>query len=402
MELPKLNITQQHVAVAFALLCVAAPGAVKPYVDTFAIGLSYGKAYALAAYALLLAFSPVICRRAGDFAGRFHRHFSRKTHGIRFEVQGWQLALLIAALFAYGIFGHMYFVNAIKGELAAPYRAFDTRGYIFTYLNHIHALKTIFCPVSQSENFDCASSMLPYLPPGYDLGGVALALACVAACAIYYQSLERPEEKLAFFLLSFSTLKSAVDGGFFYYENLAFFMLVPFLLAKKNRLLYTAIGLALWIPFALYVPTGLFLIKGYSPMEYALPTMMLFYGVCIFAIRPSLFFPLLALALLSPRYLPFDSQLAQNRWSPEPCANAGADPRFSLEIDLRMYVPCHTRVDFGCGVVESNGSRATYRGDFVYNPDIILARGLSQACPHGVFSVEDYQGTAAVFGPRQA
>ncbi|MCX6769210.1 MAG: hypothetical protein NT051_00840, partial [Candidatus Micrarchaeota archaeon] len=196
---------EKAVAVAILALALLFPTQIKPFIDTFAFGTSLGKIYAFAVYVLLLAFLR-----------------------LPFKLEGKHVLLALAVLFAFGLFGQIYYQSQSGTDYGSKTFMFDSRGYTSTHINHIHVSKTSLCLISPSDDFDCARPAIPYLPPFYPQIGMLLLLIAVAACLSYYPSLSSPD-KVAYAILSFASLKCALDGGFFNFESIAFFMLIPFL-----------------------------------------------------------------------------------------------------------------------------------------------------------------------------
>jgi hypothetical protein len=363
-------------AAAFALAALAAPGLLKPFVDTFAFGTSYGKLYAFAGYFLLLAFIR-----------------------LPFKVGAKHVALSLLALFAFGLAGEIYFESASGAQHGYKAYAFDLQGYTSTHINHIHAGKTALCPLVPSTDYDCARPMLPYLPQFYPLAGMLLSLAALAACVSFYREIPG-RGKAAYILLSFASLKAALDGGIFNYENIAFFMLLPFLFHKRifsslpkwaqkrapflseNPLAFTLIGIALWAPFELAA------YQFFDPVSLAIPFLAFFFPIALFAQNPRLFFPLLAITLLAPSLLITDSRVIAERWQPDACKGAGANPLYSVEVSGAVYTGCIADASFTCGRVASDGREFIYAGQAVKKPELLISRGLS-SCESGVFSIEE-------------
>jgi hypothetical protein len=381
---------EQILALALLLMAVLTPDALKPFVDTFAYGTSYSRVYGVAAYAAMLAFfKPAVSfasrKVKGFMSGRIKEAFGRIKGilaGFENGLDSKILIFAIAIVFAYGILGQYLFANAIGADdLKARYFAFDERGYTSTHINHIHALKTLFCPFDPSDDIDCARPMLPYLPQFYPFVGLALFLFawfCAIAC---YPKMSTASEKIAYFILTFASMKAAVDGGLLNYSSLSFFMLVPFLLAKERKILWTLLGVCLWFPIAYAT------YEFYDPMPLARPILAIFYPLSIFAIRPKIFFPLLLIAIISPTYVIGETAVVKDRWLPEACANAGANPSYYARIEAKVYTDCNARQEFSCGVVEAGSHRAIYSGYAAKKPELILAKGLASNCTHGVFSI---------------
>ena len=382
----------QAAALALMAICLLFPWLVKPYVDTFALGLSNAKVYAFGIYVALLAFAKPIIGMAFCRGSPL-----QKYAGLPGKIDGRLLSALIILIYLYGLAGYLYFVSAVGGEIDTIYRVYDTTGHTFNYINHIHALKTVFCPFGPpSEEFDCARPMLPYLPDFYPYLGIVFALAAALAALFFYPKLQETPEKVAYALISFTALKNGLDGGIFYYENLALFMLIPFLLARKSRLAWMSAGLAIWFILTLVVPNGFTINKSDSPLEYAKPMILVFYSLIITSIRPWLFFPFLVFALLAPQLQIYDSALVEHRWSPEPCANAGEEPMFSQYVWARLYTPCQVEKEFRCGTVFANQTEITYRGNYVGAPALLMAKALSENCPHGAFSIKRMEHSGIV------
>lgn len=363
-------------AVALLAISLAAPQVAKPFVDTFAFGTSYGKVYAFSLFTLLLAFSGDLMKMAGK----------------RVPKIGPKAVLaLILILFLYGLFGQLSFVSSAGGQPNAKYYAFDANGYTSTQMNHIHALKTIFCPLGlNSEEFDCARPLLPYLPAFYPYLGALLALAALAAAAAFFPSLASNSDRAVFLILSFASLKAAIDGGVFNYENIAIFMLVPFLLARKNRLAFALIGIALWLPFTLFA------YEFYEPVRLAAPLVIFLYPLGIMLYNPKQLFPLLLICLVAPTYVLAFSEVVKDRWQPEPCANAGANPNFGQMVSARLYAPCAVEKQFKCGSVSANGTNAAYWGQSLKKPELMLSKALAEGCSRGIFEIQASAGTVKV------
>jgi hypothetical protein len=344
-------------ALAFLLLALAIPQALKPFMDTFANGTSYGKLYAFAAYLVALAFA---------------RPF--------FKVDMRGVAIAIAAVFAFGLFGQAYFLQATTGSTEAKYFAFDSRGYTSTEINHNHALKTALCPFMPSDDYDCARPMLPFLPPFYQYAGLALVIAAAACCVLFYPSLKGGPEKVAFILLSFSSLKSAVDGGILNYESIAFAILLAYFFAKKHRLAWSAAAAAGWFILLCirYPPYELF--------ELSLPFFVFFYALMVALEKPRVLFPLFLVALLAPLYFFPRSGVITDRWSSDVCVSAGAH-RYWQVLTAAIYPSCVFEKQFQCGKVSAFGDIAVYEGVTGVNPRLLLSKTLSEGCGQGVFYI---------------
>ncbi|MCX8198036.1 MAG: hypothetical protein N3F07_02475 [Candidatus Micrarchaeota archaeon] len=386
---------EQILSLAFLLCAIFIPGAIKPFVDTFAYGTSYARVYGAAAFALALAFyQPSLLFLAELAKGRKKGlgKFSKIIHSLKSGIGcGW-LVFAIAATFAFGLLGQYLFLKEIGGDRNVKYYIFDQRGYTSTHINHIHALKTLFCPFIPSDDIDCARPMLNYLPGFYPYIGLALFLASCIFAVMCYPNMKTASHKLAYFLLAFSSIKTSVDGGIFNFENLAFFMLVPFLLATKNRLAWTILGVAAWVPIShsLY--------EYYEPHQLALPFLAFFYSTTIVAMSPKLLFPLLLVSFFSPSYLVTKSEVVKDRWMPEACSNANAKPDYKMEVLAALQSECYATKEFGCGMVEAFGSYAIYRGQSVEKPELMLAKGLASNCTHGAFEIKAVRSEFKVLG----
>ncbi len=363
---------------ALAAVSFAHPQLAKPFVDTFAFGTSYGKVYAFAAYALLIAFSGGISKAA--FGKKLAAHASAK------------LAIaMLAAVFLYGLFGQLYFISSIGGGMDAKYFAFDRLGYTSTHINHIHALKTVFCPFNPpAEEFDCARPMLRFLPQFYPYLGILLVLSAVGACVLFYPKLENNSDRLAYLILSFASLKTAVDGGILNYENLAFFMLVPFLLARRRKLLFTLAGVAVWLPFisATY--------EFYDPVRLSMPMLIFFYPACIALMKPKYLFPIAIISLVAPSYVLTYSDVVTQRWQPEACQNAGVSAQFSELVAAKVYTPCEAQAEYWCGKVAAADGTASYNGFSAQKPELLIAKGMAETCGGGVFSIAGTRGSIRI------
>jgi len=351
-------------ALALLAICLAAPSLAKPFIDTFAFGISYGKVYAFALYVVLVVFSKGLFEKAG------------------WKISGWHVTASIAALLVFGLAGHAFFVSSVNGEFGAKYFAFDTQGYTSEQANHIHVLKTVFCPLPiNSENYDCGRSLLPYLPQYYDLFGIVLIITALTACAAFYPKMEMGHEKFAYLVLSFAALKTAVDGGALNYESIAFFALVPFLLAKEKRVLYSLIGIASWLV------VGIFTYPFDNPILLALPFAAFFYPVCTFIWKPKLLFPFLAIALLAPSHLSTDNEIVAGRWDAEPCANSRVSAEYRQAVLAKLYTPCETQTELACGNVVAANMSAAYFGQSTEKPELLISKSLAGSCERGVFSI---------------
>jgi hypothetical protein len=382
------NRAEQAAAVAFLFLALLLPSVAKPYVDTFAIGLSYAKVYALAAYALLLAFSPVL----SGLAGRLQQRFGQvRALSWPADLLGkkWAVLVVILCVYAYGLAGHYYFVSQVNGEPGTAYRVFGPEGYTLEYVSHVHASKTAFCALAPSaESFDCASPMLPYLPSGYPLLGLALLMLATLSCVLQYGKLGSGWEKFAFAVLSFGALKNSLDGGLFDYEVFSLFMLAGFLLAKRNRLAGTAAGAVAWSVFVMASPYDSFMISGKGALDYFLPFGLLFYCVCLALMKPRLFFLLAMPALAAPLALPIQQPLIDHRWAGEACSHSEVQPNTEQVIWTHLYTPCIGELKLLCGNLSANGSGAVYRGLSPVNHQLLMARGLFELCGRGVYDNE--------------
>ncbi|MEM4633915.1 MAG: hypothetical protein QW275_02050 [Candidatus Anstonellaceae archaeon] len=384
---------EQILALSFFALVLFFPSSVKPFVDTFAYGTSYARVYGVALYALALAFYPPLLqlliqqkRKLPAFLQNlafFACHLEKKaTPGL--------LIAAIAATFAYGMLGHYMFVSQINGDFNEKYYIFDQRGFTSTHLNHNHALKTLFCFAVPSDDIDCARPMLNYLPHYYPKIGLLLFFFSFAAALICYSKMETASEKIAYVILTFASIKVSVDGGALNFENLAFLMLIPFLLVEKNRLVWTVVGVLVWLPIAYST------YEFYKPHELALPFIAFFYSISVFAINPKLFFPILAVAWVSPNYLITESQVVLDRWFPEPCMNAKLIEGYWVSTGGRLYSDCQAKKEFECGTVETFGNQVTYFGKSVKKPELMISKGLASNCTSGVFSIKWSYGSLKI------
>ena len=375
---------EQALALLFFIFALLFPQLFKPFVDTFAFGISYAKVRLFAGFVLALAFA----NPALDFAERKGNAAVKWVARLLQEKATAKAVLTLAILvYLYSLAGQLYFINAVGGELKTRYVAFDQQGYTSTHINHIHTLKTAFCFASDPERVDCASPLSPYLPYGYNAIGLALIVMAFAAAAAFYPKLRERQDKVAYLLLSFTAIKAGFDGGIMSYEAHALFMLAAFLLAAKNRVLWTLAGLAIWVPLVWASYILVFASFNINGMIIALkPMLMLFYPLVAFAYNPRLFFPLLALALLAPQGLIIGSAVVEDRWSPDACENAGAVQQPMLyKYYATLLTTCTASKDYSCGTVRTNGKSASFYGDYLQKPELAVSKALSESCPSGVF-----------------
>ena len=376
-----LCIKQEHVllaAIAFAIILF--PLAAKPFIDTFAIGKSFAREYGFAVYLLLLAGTSFI-------APMLNQHIPKNT---------WKAQVaLIAFLFIYGFAGQMYF-NAEIGSKApnSIILALDQEGYTSTSFGHNHVLKTIFCPFGiDSENVDCARPVAKYFPAMYiDIARIIWALAGFMSLLAYVR-LEKPGDKAAYAILSFAALRTAVDGGLLNFDLVTFCMLIAFHIARKNRVRETLVGL----PVGFTIVTAMSLLLGFFPRvsNSIFPMLLVLYPICIFFENPRKFFPLLALTLLVPIMLVNDG-MAQDRWAPEACQNAGVDYLLNETANGTMYTNCEASVSLACGNVSAGNGNVSYIGYKLKNTPLVISKALSQQCRFGVFSIENVSMTGEI------
>jgi|GEM_PF-2376374 len=387
----------QAAAIAFLLLSLAAPALLKPYVDTFAFGTSYARVYGLGVYFVILAFAQPVLNAFFQALKRMGRKNELKMLQEKLlpAMDGKILAFALLALFLYGVAGQYLFVTGIGGSLNTKYFIFDERGFTSSHINHIHALKTIFCPFDPSDDVDCARPMLPYLPWFYPYIGMILAAVALAASVAFSTKLKNNADKVAFAILSFAVIKTSLDGGLLNFEDLSFFMLVPFALSSKHRLAFTLVGVLLWYP----VTNVLY--SNFDPVKLAIPMLAFFYPIAIVAHKPRYLFPLLVICLVAPNYLLTSSDVVKERWEPEACQNAGVTPEFSLTVTGTMYTPCSAQAALSCGTVNAANGTAEYSGYSTRKPELIISKSLANECKHGVFSFENMVGSIKVLdAPR--
>ncbi|MCX8194835.1 MAG: hypothetical protein N3G22_01890 [Candidatus Micrarchaeota archaeon] len=380
----KGDFSLERAEVALALLlagiCFLFPSAAKPFVDTFAYGASYAKVFAFGAY-LLLAVALSKSRACKKISWLNER-----------AVVG---ALLV--LFAYGFLGYYWFVEKIGGTLSEKYFAYNQEGYTSSHVLHNHVLKTAFCFLNlPADRYDCSAPFLAFIPQFYAPIGTVLVFLASIICAAYFSRLEGAGERLAYLILSFSALKTAVDGGFFNYENISFFILVPFLLFRKNRLAASFVGFALWIPLA--IATYSF----YDPFRLATPFFVFFFPLYAFFQSPKKLFPLLALSLIAPSFHILSSEAIEGRWSLQECQNAGLSRLFEQVVHAHQYAGCEAEVELSCGRVEAQGSAIVYFGKAAKKPELLISKSLAGKCRNGVFSIERIEGSIVVFERKKA
>lgn len=372
----KIQVKPEHMLlVALAIAIVLAPWAAKPFIDTFAIGTSFARAYGFAAYLFLLAVASVF---APLFAGRIPK-------GI------WKAQVaLIAFLLLYGFFGQMHLDAGFGGKAGQKMYAFDQEGYSSTSFVHNHVLKAIFCPFNpEKEDVDCARPIARHFPPEYiDIARAIWALAGFLSL-LAYLGLEKPGDKAAYSILSFASLRTAVDGGLLSFDLVMFCMLIAFHAAKENRVRASVAGL----PVGAAIVVAVSLLLGYSPQvpQNIFPMLIFLYSVWLFFESPRRFYPLLALALLAPLLL--DVKVVQNRWAPEACQNAGVDYGFNETAIGSMYTHCEAEITLECGKVWAGNGNVTYSGYKIKKMPLLISKALSQKCGFGVFDIENRSET---------
>jgi hypothetical protein len=376
--LSELRIKPEHaLLVAIALFIVLFPLAAKPYIDTFSIGKSLARAYGFAAYLVLLA-------GASFFAPLLKRHLPK---GI------WKAQLaLIGFLFLYGFFGQMHLKAELGNEPRSVLFLFDQQGYTVSSFWHNHVLKNIFCPFNpDQEDVDCARPIASHFPSGYfDIARAAWALAGFLSLLAYLR-LEKPGDKAAYAILSFASLRTAVDGGLLSFDFVMFCMLTAFHIARENRLKATVAGL----PIGFSIVTASSLLLGYMPSvpSNIFPMLMMLYPIALFFESPKRFYPLLALSFIAPFFL-VGNDLVQDRWAPNACQNAHVDIGQNEKANGTIYTDCEAEAKLWCGNVSSFGGRVEYTGYKVEKIPILIAKALSQECAAGAFSIDSRNMTS--------
>jgi len=363
---------EQKLAIALAIVSLVAPFALKPYVDTFAFGKSFARVYGVGVYFLLLAFvSPLLARHAGWLAPKAAK----------------MLLILLLAIFIFGLWGQLHFISSLGGGFDDYYMSFGQGGYTGSQITHIHAAKVIFCPfIPDDSTFDCARQMLGYLPPYYPLAGLLMWLAAGALAVAAYSEFRSNHEKFAYFILSFSALRTSVDGGMFNYSFVCFPMLAAFILIRKNRLAGSVIGFALGAVFFTIAPPILFSFPiSLLPLK-LLPFCMFFFSIAYMLEDPKKRYPLLAIALLSPLLLE-GSEVLLDRWTGDPCSRAMANSSILLEVNGRLFSECNSSVSYWCGNVTSGNGSWKYTGFNAPRLPLIISSALSQGCGSGVYAI---------------
>lgn len=357
-------------AIAFAIF--AFPWAAKPYVDTFSLGTSYARVYGFAAYLAAIAATSIGLSLANI-----------KVPEIAWKVQ----LLLVAFLFAYGFFGETLFSSTFAGSSDTIYVSFDQQGYSTTAFKHIHVLKAIFCQFNpDQEDVDCARPFMRFYPPIYfDIARVAWLVAAILSVLVY-SNFSRVQDKAAYAILSFASLRTAVDGGLLSTDFISFSMLAILLIAKNDKFKLSLLGAPLGASIVVILSLWLSLPTALSSTFPAL--LCLVYPLGFFLSAPRERFPALLLVLATP--LLVSVPLVENRWSDEACVLAGANYTESVEITGTYYTSCRAEVALPCGNISLPGNgNLRYSGAKVRNAHVLISKALSSECGYGVFTLSN-------------
>ncbi|MEM2138282.1 MAG: hypothetical protein QW568_04295 [Candidatus Anstonellaceae archaeon] len=361
-------------AIALGLLLAAFffPSLLKPYADTFAFGRSYAKLWGFALYACAAVF------------------FAPIASGLKLRMPDLKkpLLLVLSALFLLGLFGQLHFMSIAGASPLNLLFAFGQSGYTVTSLVHIHASKVIFCAFLPDDNdLDCARPMLPYLPQPYQYIGLLLWLAAAFLSVAHYAKLESPSHKFLYIILSFSALRTSIDGGIFSYDVASFAMLSFFLLAEKRKLSAAVLGFPAGAAFSSFAPAVLFgypllntAAQGLALLAFALPAAFALEDV-------KARFPLFFLSLASVLLLP-PSYVVQDRWSDDFCQKAEVDYSYPVIVSGKTVPPCNFSASYQCGNMSSQDGGYVYSGFRAKKLPFLLAKSFSMQCSSGIFTVE--------------
>jgi len=371
---------EQVAALFIFFISIFFPSIIKPYIDTFAFGTSYARVYGFAVFLVACVFYQ-------DTLNFLKRKFSKIKINLipenklpeSLDSKYFEIGLIL--LFLYSFLGQIFFVFSIGNitELNNKYIVFDQRGYTSTHILHIHVGKLLFCPFVPTDDIDCARPIANYMPPHYPIIGFLLFIFSSLAAIAYYPKINSLQIKIAYLILSFASIRLAIDGGILNYDNIVFFMLLMLLHTKKWE--NTILAYLIWIPLT-YVNYGEFLLP-----KLIIPFALFFYPILIFSLNPKIFFPILILSVISPAYLIGGFAVVENRWTEEVCKKP-LEEQNTLVI-AKLYTNCTLTKEFECGTVRANENTAFYNGKASSNYELLFSKAFAEKCKKGIFVIKE-------------